>query len=481
MKNILKYALAVFCAVSLIACSDDDDDGSISISLDTTIGTLDSSVTVDTTNPDGLALTIYWDEFETYGLGSKITNAIQFSLSSDFASSSEQTVDIDAAFVQFTHSELNTIMTKIGWDGSSSVTVYVRMRTTMSETVYSNVIQIKVSSLNIDMSYITLAGASGGYYSGTNLTLPATGDGEYAGFAHISDTWWNCFFIEGDGTIWGSDESNGPFILDEKSDISEWNVWFPEPAGCYYIDIDTGDAEWSCQNLTDVTLTVGSDAAESMTYYNANTSYWLEFTTTSSNTVLEVAYTATLYNSSLGTSSSTTVTYPLVAASDGTFSVGSTGKSTSITVASAGTYTLTFYMDEQTWTLSEGSTGADDDKWGSDPDYVAATTDYLYIYDKSTYATVGTLTATSSGVYEGTFEMSSWYNFYLGDNENSSAATVIYGSYPSSTIDGALYRLYCGSDKWNLWWDSATAATVYLTVDTKNRCWSYTEVSSSNL
>ena len=67
----------------------------------------------------------------------------------------------------------------------------------------------------------------------------------------------------------------------------------------------------------------------------------------------------------------------------------------------------------------------------------------------------------------------------FGDNEDPSAARI-YGSAPSSE-EGALERLYCGRDMYNIWWDSDQAAYTYLTVNTNDRSWNYTTVTSISI
>ena len=122
-------------------------------------------------------------------------------------------------------------------------------------------------------------------------------------------------------------------------------------------------------------------------------------------------------------------------------------------------------------------------EWPEDPDYTVATSDFLYLYnlDGNTPSSVaGRLGRTSDGVYEGFQYLGSWQNFKLGDNENPASAKI-YGSVPSDALQGALYRLYCGEDMFNIWYDSGEAACLLLTVDMNGRSWSHTVISSISL
>lgn len=239
--------------------------------------------------------------------------------------------------------------------------------------------------------------------------------------------------------------------------------------------MSVSDREWSCTSISGITMSAAGADAVQMQYASGQTAYSAVFTTASDNAQLQVEYTGTLYNNELGQNSTQGVTLPLTASSDGTIAAGGSGDATGITVGTAGTYTLILYLADMKWELAEGEVeigggGEEEDS------YVAAASEYLYIYNlgegNTPVSSAGTLTRTSEGVYEGDFHMEGWFNFKLGDAEDPDKATVIYGSDPTDGV----YTLYCGSDMFNIWWDSGEGADVHMTVNTSAdvRSWSYT-------
>lgn len=488
MKTLKYIILALASLFMAVSCMKDGE--TLTATLDgngTQIGSVDTDIVLDADNGTSLALTVYWDRLGNATLSNPdaqmtddvVVNAVQFSTTEDFGTYVERTVGSSDTSIQFTVLELNNLLSGLGLEGGVPTTVYIRMRTSLgtnSETVYGNTIQITVTAFTIDMSRITLAGVNGGAYTGTEVTIPAKSDGTgYAGFANVSTGWWNFFFVEGDNTIWGAYTDGNPFPLEQKDDISSWNAWFPEPSGCYYIDMSVSDREWSCTSISGITMSAAGADAVQMQYASGQTAYSAVFTIASDNAQLQVEYTGTLYNNELGQNSTQGVTLPLTASSDGTIAAGSSGDATGITVGTAGTYTLILYLADMKWELAEGEVeigggGEEEDS------YVAATSEYLYIYNlgegNTPVSSAGTLTRTSEGVYEGDFHMEGWFNFKLGDAEDPDEATVIYGSDPAAGV----YTLYCGSDMFNIWWDSGEGADVHMTVNTSSdvRSWSYT-------
>lgn len=499
--KLLRYILPALSILLSVSCMKDGEMLTATLEGDgTRIGTADSEIVLDINEPSALALTIWWDRLGNASLSNPdaqvpsdmIINAVQFSTDVDFSTYVEETVDNSASSVQFTAAELNTIMTELGLEGGVAATVYIRMSTSLgtnTEPVYGESIEITVTPYFVDMSFIRLAGVGSGVFTGVERTLPATIEdgGEYAGFADIPAGWWNFFFIEGTGNIWGAlTDGANQFYLERKNDISSWNCWFPEPSGCYYITMSTATGEWTAVSVSEVLMSIGGAEPVQMEYSAAHTAYTAVLTTSTDNVSVQADLSGILYNTSLGQDSAESASMSLTGSSDGTLAAGEAGAATGINTGAAGTYTLILRLADMTWELAEGEVdidaGGEQTEWPDDPDYSAATSEWLYIYglsDGTPSSVEGRLARTSDGVYEGFFYMTSWFNFKFGDNEDPSAARI-YGSAPSSE-EGALERLYCGSDMYNIWWDSDQAAYTYLTVNTNDRSWSYTTVTSISI
>ena len=499
--KLLRYILPALSILLSVSCMKDGEMLTATLEGDgTRIGTADSEIVLDINEPSALALTIWWDRLGNASLSNPdaqvpsdmIINAVQFSTDGDFSTYVEETVDNSASSVQFTAAELNTIMTELGLEGGVAATVYIRMSTSLgtnTEPVYGESIEITVTPYFVDMSFIRLAGVGSGAFTGVERTLPATVEdgGEYAGFADIPAGWWNFFFIEGTGNIWGAlTDGANQFYLERKNDISSWNCWFPEPSGCYYITMSTATGEWTAVSVSEVLMSIGGAEPVQMEYSAAHTAYTAVLTTSTDNVSVQADLSGILYNTSLGQDSAESASMSLTGSSDGTLAAGEAGAVTGINTGAAGTYTLILRLADMTWELAEGEVdidaGGEQTEWPDDPDYSAATSEWLYIYglsDGTPSSVEGRLARTSDGVYEGFFYMTSWFNFKFGDNEDPSAARI-YGSAPSSE-EGALERLYCGSDMYNIWWDSDQAAYTYLTVNTNDRSWNYTTVTSISI
>lgn len=499
--KLLRYILPALSIFLSVSCMKDGEMLTATLEGDgTRIGTADSEIVLDINEPSALALTIWWDRLGNASLSNPdaqvpsdmIINAVQFSTDGDFSTYVEETVDNSASSVQFTAAELNTIMTELGLEGGVAATVYIRMSTSLgtnTEPVYGESIEITVTPYFVDMSFIRLAGVGSGAFTGVERTLPATVEdgGEYAGFADIPAGWWNFFFIEGTGNIWGAlTDGANQFYLERKNDISSWNCWFPEPSGCYYITMSTATGEWTAVSVSEVLMSIEGAEPVQMEYSAAHTAYTAVLTTTADNVPVQADLSGILYNTALGQDSAESASMSLTGSSDGTLAAGEAGAVTGINTGAAGTYTLILRLADMTWELAEGEVdidaGGEQTEWPDDPDYSAATSEWLYIYglsDGTPSSVEGRLARTSDGVYEGFFYMTSWFNFKFGDNEDPSAARI-YGSAPSSE-EGALERLYCGSDMYNIWWDSEQAAYTYLTVNTNDRSWSYTTVTSISI
>ncbi len=499
--KLLRYILPALSILLSVSCMKDGEMLTATLEGDgTRIGTADSEIVLDINEPSALALTIWWDRLGNASLSNPdaqvpsdmIINAVQFSTDVDFSTYVEETVDNSASSVQFTAAELNTIMTELGLEGGVASTVYIRMSTSLginTEPLYGESIEITVTPYFVDMSFIRLAGVGSGTFTGVERTLPATVEdgGEYAGFADIPAGWWNFFFIEGTGNIWGAlTDGANQFYLERKNDISSWNCWFPEPSGCYYITMSTATGEWTAVSVSEVLMSIGGAEPVQMEYSAAHTAYTAVLTTTTDNVSVQADLSGILYNTALGQDSAESASMSLTGSSDGTLAAGEAGAVTGINTGAAGTYTLILRLADMTWELAEGEVdidaGGEQTEWPDDPDYSAATSEWLYIYglsDGTPSSVEGRLARTSDGVYEGFFYMTSWFNFKFGDNEDPSAARI-YGSAPSSE-EGALERLYCGSDMYNIWWDSDQAAYTYLTVNTNDRSWNYTTVTSISI
>ena len=504
MKRTI-YAIMAVISLLAVSCAKDGDMLTATMTGDgTQIGSTDDDIVLNKDLPASLALTIWWDELGNATLSDPdaqfadnfVVNAIQFSATGDFAETVETVVDNGASSIQFTTSRLNSILTQLGFESGKASPLYIRMRTSLgtgsgAEEILGEPLRITVTPYFIDMSFITLAGTK----DDRKCTIPATEeDGSYAGFVSVPHTWWNFRFVEGDDTVYGGahqGETAITYVLSTANDM--WECWFPEGEtgstahDCYHVTMDREEMEWSALILRKITMTVGTEALE-MEFVPGKTAWTCVLTTEQDNAAIQLDGEGSQYDRETTNESPTATDLSFTASSDNSLAIGNAGAATGISVARAGQYTLILYLADMEWELAEGEVDIDDEEedpveWPEDPDYTVATSDFLYLYnlDGNTPSSVaGRLGRTSDGVYEGFQYLGSWQNFKLGDNENPASAKI-YGSVPSDALQGALYRLYCGEDMFNIWYDSGEAACLYLTVDMNGRSWSHTVISSISL
>ncbi|WP_299100620.1 DUF5114 domain-containing protein [uncultured Alistipes sp.] len=495
MKRLLFSTITVLAVALAASCSKDGEMLTASLpgedGID--IGSADGEIVLEMDHASALALTLYWNELGDLVLSNPdaqvpedaVSNTLQFAAEDTFAEPYEDPVATGAVSAQYTVSALNSIVSRLGFEGGVAATLYIRMKTMLGENTeprYGAALQFTVTPYHIDMTRVTVRSKN----DGTDVaTIPALSDGEYAGLMTVPSSWLNFYFVEGDGTTWGTlnDGTSGTaFALQRTTDLTSWNNWFPEPSGCYYVTMSTSAAEWTATSLPVLRLQVG-DAGQEMTYHKAQNMWSCVITTQTDAAAVDLVQDGQLYNQTTGDSAPVAQTLSLVAADDGSFSVTEGTVPSGISAGAAGTYTLLLDVTAQHWKLAEGEVevgGGDDDTWPADPDYAVPTSESVYIYNldgnNSPTTVAGTLAAAGEGLYEGFFYFAAWYNFKIGDSSDPASARI-YGSAPTSD-DGALYRLYSGDDMYNFWYDSAVGAYCYVTVDFANRTWSCEPVSS---
>lgn len=495
MKRTL-YLISIVTALSVTAVSCMKDGEMLVATIDgnevSNIGSADQNIVLTQENSASLVLSLYWDELGKISLSNpdaQTTNdimksSVQFAAEEEFLKTEETEIEAGTFYKQFKGADLNRILSRLEYAGGVEAPLFIRMKTSLgdnAEPKYGEILEINVTPYVSDMTKLHILGYSGGELNGDVSYIPATGDREYEGFFVAPSGWYNCFFMEGDGTYWGAYTDGNPFPIEQKANTWSWNVWFPEPSGCYYVTMSTSAAEWTATAIQSVTA--GPDGT-AMTFSGNNQAYRGVITTTSDNTGIDVTFSGDLYDKTNGTSSSSgTSVFGISAGTDGTFTRTDTGSPTGITAPQAGTYTLFLHIGTMLWELKEGDVPfegeeEDPDLWPADPDYSIPSESFVYLWDTDNNHNLnsvsGKLAATEAGVYSGfAFNKGNWYNFLFGDSDDA-ATSESYGSAPVS--DG-LYRLYCGSDKYNIWFNTEETEYVYITADMNKREWGYEKVT----
>ena len=460
MNNILKYMLAGAAAFALASCEKDGEKLIVTNpGAPTELSASSDDITLAADKASSLALTLVWTEGAAATLSDPtvampddlVSQRVQFSSSEDFSSCTEISVDTDKSSLQLTGNELSNIMIRLGLTEEQPYDIYARVAVILGKTAaYSGVLTLKVTPYAVETGIMKIVDKNDTESVLATLRCKDATPELFEGFAVTATGWYNCFFIAADGVQWGCNSDWTTFSLVPNSSN---NSWFAEPVGCQYVFADTKNQLWWQIYLPSVNATADGVSAE-LKFSTSAEGFRGTVTTTSDNTVLSIGGTGKRYDMTTGDAASagTDYTFSFIPSADGSFEFAQgSGASATVTVGTAGTYTLTFKVSDCTWTLTEGESGGDEDggddedTWPADPDYVAATSELLYIYavdgDKNPTTVKGKLLL-SDGVYSGYYYFGGWENIVFGDSDVASS-TKVYGSAPVS--DTGLYRLFCGS------------------------------------
>jgi hypothetical protein len=488
---MMKRLIYSILGLSLLLCACEKDGEKLTVKQPDAPAEFTASatdITLTTENAGSLVLTLYWTDTggvevsdPTVAIPSGlVSQTVQFSSTQDFASLTEVSVDTDVNTLQLTGDEVSKILMKLGLTDVKRYDVYVRLAIVLGSSAnYSETLTLRITPFAVETGFMNIVDRYNTETVLAKLTAKSATPTLFEGFAVLTSGWYNCYFVAADGVQWGCNDSWTAYSLVPDSSN---NCWFAEPSGCQYVYADTANELWWQVSVPTVTATVEGTDIE-LAYAKSAGGYSGTITTAAAGATVKVGGAGARYDITTGDKSSVDYAFSLVPSAEGTFEFVEGESDAVISVEKAGTYTLTFNVTDYTWSLSEGESGGDggdEDPWPDDPDYVAATGELLYIYDADNdhnpTALSGKLLLGDSG-YQGYFYFTAWYNFVFGDTADAST-TRTYGSAP---VDGGLYRLYCGSSKWNIWFDQDAAAYARVTVNMADRSWKYEKVTAISI
>lgn len=368
MKTNKTAALLLAGLVCLASCSKDGDIIYTSGPDDATIEGTSTDIVLDKDNLGALVLTVYWNnngeisfsDPEVAAPANAATNVLQMASNETFSGAYEETMDGGVYSRQYTCKELNSVLSRIGIEGGTTGTLYIRVKTSIGANLaprYSNVLSLNVTPYFIDMSVGFVLDAS---QADTGMILASPDlDGVYTGFIGAG-SWYNWWLREGNGITWGNIGIDGkPFVLDSTDSGSEvWNFWYPGMSGCYYTTVNTGAREWTALYIPELNLS--GDLSGAMTFDRKANKWTYTFNAEAKTYNIGIAGPAKLYNAATGTDDAAALDKN--AAFGGTASnltFGETGSSIALTVASAGETTITLDLnDPNAWTLTASAGGA---------------------------------------------------------------------------------------------------------------------------
>lgn len=361
--NIYTAALAVT-AMAFTACEKDGDMIYVDSVTDTEMTSTAKDIILDENHLDRLVLSVYWNENGQITLTDPmvaaptdaVTNTLQLSAAEDFNPVYEETLGNGITYRQFNCGELNSAAIRGGMESGQTATVYLRMKSVLGanmEPTYSNVISFKLTTYMVDMSVGKILDKT---KVDTGRTLALTDrENVFAGFFGAA-SWENWFFQTPDGEVWGTASDPGKaFVLGRASrDADLWNLWFPEPAGCYFVTMDLPANEWNA--LLVGSLTLGGDLQGEMAFDRKTNKWTYTFNAEAKTYNLTLSGTANRYDSSAGDGAPAQTDLPVgFAGAADALTFGSAAQPVAVTIESAGETTLILDLDNsKQWTLSAG-------------------------------------------------------------------------------------------------------------------------------
>ena len=467
MKTI-KYLFAVIATVlSFTSCEEDGD----KIYLQSLSGNeLIASTTDVTLNADvaqQIVLSFAWTDQtivisdENVGTAAKVVASLEASLSEDFSGTVSETETTSLSHA-FTGAELNTIANTVGATIGQSNAIYFRLGSATGTNIpsaYSNVVKVNVTPYEMDMNTGIILDAS---KNATGETLySANADGIYSGFI-VANAWENFYMREGNGMVWGNIGEDGkPFVLSNES--TQWNMWYPNASGCYYVTVNTQDEEWSALHVSSLTVSglAGEDVAMTL---NESSNEWLATFTAdgAESRTITISGQGEQFNATTGTDSgqSTSIAFAMNGES---LSLAETAGSINVEVPQAGECTIRLNLSDPTnWTVAVEAGGAEI------PVTYPETLDVVcYSNDGSeTFMTTLRLTDSANGIYTGTYSGEYRSEINIVDRTNG----VWYGCNPTDNS-----KLSSADDKWNIWFDGSGAVSI--TVNLSEMTWYYTSAT----
>lgn len=363
LYKYLSVALLTLLAAVMLSCDEDGNHlyGNFNGEIDLSGS---DRVVIDLSEPNALALTLYWDGQAALSLTDKrykasekaVTVSVQLSATEDFSTVYEYVPGDNNSHFQLTHSTLNNALMRLGYEGNVEAPLYVRIRSRLAnniEDIYSNVIVVKVVPYTVDS---TVAFVYDKDKNDTGATLwSRNDDGVYEGFIGAS-SWFNWYLRDATGVWYGNYGEDGREfeITSSTSGIEQWNFWYPGQAGSFYTIVNTQEDEnwWSALWLP--SLTVAGDISGDMTFdRNANT-WRLAFTATPGTAHITISGTGKQYNVETGTDDAAAIETPVAFSGNAdALSFGADASEITLDISATGEATLELNLSNpQQWTLT---------------------------------------------------------------------------------------------------------------------------------
>lgn len=247
MKKLIIYTLAFL----LFSCKKEGGEPVLTGFEAAMLHSSTTDVLLTSTDRKSLALQLVWDESNLTSAQpiapSTLQHTVEFAAEATFAVIAKKSEQV-APSLSYTHEQLNSLVTAMGFEPGKKKTLYARVSTRLArnvDVVYSNVIAIAVTAYEpiVDAHYLYMANKELTQFPWKICSRKE--DGFYDGFVQV-DQWFN-FYLTNEETanasvIYGSYPLEGSqYILYSGDD--RWNSWTSN-GGYLYLNADVNKLSW---------------------------------------------------------------------------------------------------------------------------------------------------------------------------------------------------------------------------------------------
>ena len=455
--NKYLYRCVAMAAVvaSLAACENDGDIIYTPGGNPPDVSTSSTNIVLNQNNLSALVLTLYWNDNGDISLSDPevaapegaVNNTIEMATDENFENKYSEFVETGVFHRQYTCEELNNIVNgRLKMEGGVAAPLYVRISSSIGENIppkYSNVLELTVTPFSVDMSKAEFLDKN---MNPTGRYLyAAEGNGVYVGFIGAA-SWENWYMREGNNVLWGNDNVSWTAFVLGSGDMAG-NMWYPEPAGCYYTVVNTGASEWSALLIESITLS--GDINGEMEYELRNNRWLYTLNNASAGTYnVTISGQGKLYNVSTGTDNDAAVATQVAFTASANalqFKTGEAGTPVSFTVGESGEVLIALDLNNfNQCTIGTGE-AAEPEPEPEVPDmpegvefgpnlYISGILNwdgfarYLKLYDADYYAYAGVQYADSEWGYKLYPEADNWDSFLTMNSGDAYEGTLRYST-----------------------------------------------------
>lgn len=282
VKNYLYIGVVSALLMSgFTSCEDDLEHYTVSDLTPTTDFALsEASVQIDEDNLSETVLNLLYTENSlTVTNGEVGTNLgggyIEVQASADESFSSFQTFS-GSNLKSLKGDAINAAASAVGLKPNSQGVMYLRLASSLGknseEVLYSNVVKLNVTPLEIDSHWAYIYDADGAK-TAQYLYSPEN-DGKYQGFINAT-AWLNFSVHTQDDVVYGTSEATGWTFMSYMAGGDHF--WLTAKAGCYYFTMDTKSTSELANAYLISSLTCGGDVANASMVWDATKSAWYAY------------------------------------------------------------------------------------------------------------------------------------------------------------------------------------------------------------